>query len=251
MNPPLLLPVTLCLATIAAASPVARAQAQAPQDEFLGIGAGEEKPTHVGFETDKDAKIVKVSVSVIVDKASPNGLNFFAIQVNFPNSTWAHGGPQISKKGDGLAKYANWGGLVSRGGGTKDYKDADPKNDRALIECGVEKPNTIPCEWELGREYVLTVERGDQIALPPDDKTPTERKMWVWRFTMVPKDNPQTSPTFTSTLYNSADHISSFCVWNEAGYGSTSEEQHARWSLPKYFTEGDKREREAQKWSRF
>lgn len=229
----------------------ALSQEGAARPGHIAIGAGEEKPTHVAFETEKDAKIVKVSVNVIVDKASPNGLNFFAVQVNFPNSTWAHGGPQISKKGDGLAKYANWGGLVSRGGGVKDYSDADPKNDRSLIECGVEKPNTIPCEWELNREYTLTVERGEQVILPADEKTPTERKMWVWHFMMTPAGDAQTAPTFTSKLYDSADHISDFSVWNEAGYGSTAGEQHARWSLPEYFIEGDNRARAPARWWRF
>ena len=202
----------------------------------------------------KNVKIVKVSTHLIVDKASPNGLNFFAIQVNFPNKTWAHGGPQINKKGDKLVQYANWGGLVSRGGGAKDYKEVDQKNDLFLIECGIGKPNTVPWEWKLNCEYILTVERGKQVHLPAGESHNVhvaERTMWEWQFTITPLKQDKSQPAFTSLLYNSADCIKSFYVWNEAGFGSIGEEQHACWSPPTYRTDGNTKEEATQKWTRF
>ena len=64
----------------------------------IGIGGDEsDSHTHLRFEgIPQDAKIVRVSTHLIVDQAASVGLNFFAVQVNFPNQTWAHGGPQIN-----------------------------------------------------------------------------------------------------------------------------------------------------------
>ena len=230
-----------CLAFVAAlhaepAAPVAPTVA----GPNIGIGADEpDQHTHLHFEgVAKDAKIVKVSTHLVVDKAPDKGLNFFAIQVNFPNKTWAHGGPQYN---DGKKEQANWGGLVNRGGGSKDYTDVDWKKDITLIECGVGKPNTVPYKWNRGDEYVLTVERGKKVVLPAGlnkehNVVAPERTMWEWKFTIVPV-KPGAEP-FTSLLYDSADHIGSFYLWNESGYGSTNKEQHARWSLPVYRVEG-------------
>ena len=67
----------------------------------IGIGGDELDPhTHLRFEgIPKDSRIVNVSTHLIVEQAATNGLNFFAVQVNFPNKTWAHGGPQVNSGG--------------------------------------------------------------------------------------------------------------------------------------------------------
>lgn len=223
---------------------------------LIGIGEGEGKLTHLFFQTEPAARIVKVSTRLIVDKVAPKGLNFFAIQVNFPNDTWAHGGPQINGGVGHQVRYANWGGLVDRGGGSKDYTDADPKNDFYLIECGIGKPNTVPWEWKQGCEYVLTVERGRQVDLPAGNYGPNKdiplgpRKMWEWKFTIKPAVPAPGVGSFESLIYDTADHITWFCVWNESGYGSSSDEQHARWSVPTYWTDGDPKGKVPAKWAR-
>jgi len=221
----------------------------------IGIGAGEEPPTHLSFSNmPKDAKIVWVSTHLIVDKASPNGLNFFAIQVNFPNKTWAHGGPQLVKKGKENVQQVNWGGLVNRGGGSKDYKETDLKSDLLLIESGVGKPNTVPWPWKQNSEYVLTVERGKQVQLPAGESHNVQvdaRTMWEWKFTfeLVAKDAK--FPTYTALIYDAADSIGSFYLWNEAGYGSTKDDQHAWWAPPTYRLENSTEEKVAREWKRF
>src|SRR5262249_35403897 len=156
----------------------------------------------------------------------------FAIQVNFPNKTWAHGGPQLVKKANKPVQQVNWGGLVNRGGGSKDYKEADLKSDLLLIESGIGKPNTVPWQWQMNAEYVLTVERGKQVQLPAGQRQKVHvdaHTMWEWKFTMelVVKDSNY-SP-YTALIYDSADSIGSFYLWNESGYGSTKDEQHTRW----------------------
>lgn len=218
----------------------------------IGVGGDEaDSHTHVRFEgIPKDAKVVRVNTYLIVDRVAPVGLNFFAVQVNFPNKTWAHGGPQINSG----AEKANWGGLVNRGGGSKDYKEVNWKEDLLLIECGIEKPNTVPWKWERNTEYIITVERGKQVHLPAGTNENfkvmlPERTMWEWRLTIKPVESGHES--FTSLLYDSADHISSFSVWNEAGYGSTSKEQHARWALPTYRTEDSAEDKVPTGWKRF
>lgn len=236
--------------------PAMGAETKSASSPTIGIGEGEGPKTHLAFDKSipKEAKIIKVSTHLIVDKASPNGLNFFAIQVNYPNKTWAHGGPQLVKKGSGHVLQANWGGLVNRGGGSKDYKEADWSKDLLLIECGIGKANTVPWDWKLNREYILTVERGKQVHLPAGESHKVkvgERTMWEWKFTIEAADHDKGHPTFTHLLYDSADSIKNFYLWNESGYGSTSAEQHARWSPPVFHTEGSTKESIAQEWHRF
>ena len=219
----------------------------------IGIGGGETSPkSHLAFDgIPKGSKIVKVSSRLVVEKVAATGLNFFAIQVNFPNKTWAHGGPQYVT---GNKEQANWGGLVNRGGGSKDYKEVDWTKDLALIECGIGKPNTVPWAWKRGAAYLMTVERGAQVKLPAgynkEHKVDApERTMWEWKFTILPEDKSETP--FTSLIYDSADHVGSFYLWNEAGYGSTNEQQHATWSLPTYRVEGAAVDAVPAGWKRF
>jgi hypothetical protein len=218
----------------------------------IGIGGDEvDARTHLRFEGIlADAKIVRVSTYLIVEQAATNGLNFFAVQVNFPNQTWAHGGPQVNSG----AEKANWGGLVNRGGGSKDYKEVNWQEDLRLIECGIEKPNTVPWKWDRNCEYTLTIERGNQVQLPAGTNAHFKvvvpaRTMWEWNLTIQPVSSGH--ETFTSQLYDSADHIRSFYLWNESGYGSTSKQQHTKWSLPTYRTEGSTEDKVPTGWKRF
>ena len=255
----ILIPLGFAVVVAAASAwaPPACAESEPSKTHYVGIGAGEGKLSHLDFDIKEGAKIVQVSTHLIVDKVSSKGLNFFAIQVDFPNKTWAHGGPQINKEAGGLVQYANWGGLVDRGGGNKDYDEANEKKDIYLIECGIGKPNTVPWKWMLNCEYVLTIVRGKQVDLPAGgghggnhNVHVGKRTMWEWKFTITPLEKDKSKPAFTSLLYDSADHIASFCVWNEAGYGSTGKEQHARWSLPTYHTDGDTHRHSIQKYTR-
>ena len=223
-----------------------------PTTPDLGIGGGETNArTHLRFEgIAKDARIVSVSTHLIVDAIDPAGLNFFAVQVNYPNKTWAHGGPQFT----GRQEKANWGGLVNRGGGSKDYRETDWTQDLLLIEYGVEKPNTVPFKWERHCEYVLAVNRGQQVHLPAGTNAHfkvivPERTMWEWRFTITPVE--QGHESFSSLIYDSADSIASFYLWNESGYGSASTNQHTRWSLPTYRTADSSEIKVPTGWKRF
>lgn len=228
----------------------------------IGIGRGEEDAqTHISFEESypEGAKIVEVTVHLIVDEAPPKGLNFFAIEVDFPNATWIHGGPQLLGEDDGeVSQAANWGGLVDRGGGNDDYDLVDWKKDVLLIQCGVGQPNTVPWSWQFHREYELTVKRGRQVRLPAgtvtvDDETvrAPARTMWEWHFSIKPLKPAKGDQPFESLCYDSAGSIADFYLWNESGYGSESHEQHTRWSLPVFRLEGSDEDHVAREWQRF
>ncbi|HEY4414527.1 MAG TPA: hypothetical protein VGO57_02455 [Verrucomicrobiae bacterium] len=241
--------MTLCLALTLPFSAAAAAPDSTPS---IGLCGSETDPhTHLRFEgIPKDAKLVSVSAHLIVDQAAPEGLNFFAIQVNFPNRTWAHGGPQVNSG----EEKANWGGLVNRGGGSKDYQEVNWQEDLKLIEYGIGKPNTVPFKWERNCEYIITIARGKQVQLPAGTNANyhvmvPERTMWEWKLTIQPVTPGH--ETFTSLLYDSADSFKSFYLWVEAGYGSTDKQQHARWSLPVYRTEGDPTDQVPTGWKRF
>jgi hypothetical protein len=219
----------------------------------ISIGGKDVSKTHLHFDgVPESAEIVKISTHLTVKEVAPKGLNFFAIQVNFPNNTWAHGGPQFN---DGKKEQANWGGLVNRGGGSADYKEVDWSKDLSLIECGIGKPNTVPWSWHTNTEYVLTVERGKQVVLAAGYNeahkvNAPDRTMWEWKFTIEPVNKDSGEP-FSSLIYDSADHIKSFYLWNESGYGSTSAEQDAVWSMPSYRTEGGTEDLKPTGWRRF
>jgi hypothetical protein len=184
--------------------------------------------------------IIKVSSHVRIAHAIDQGLNFFAIQVNFPNKTWAHGGPQLV----GGKYQMNWGGLVNRGGGSADYREENPAADLQLMQNAADSQRSAPYAWVVDKEYVLTIERGNPVTLPagnyvfigsgPLVSVPNARTMWEWKFTLKPADGH--GPIQVSTLYDAADHIASVFIWNECGYGSCGKGQSATWSLPVYAT---------------
>ena len=75
--------------------------------------------------------------------------------------------------------------------------------------------------------------------------------MWEWHFTIEPLKKDKGQPAFTSLIYNSADCLRTFYLWNESGYGSHSDEQHTQWSLPAYRTEDGTQDVVVKDWGRF
>lgn len=219
------------------ALPAREAAAQPP--DSIGVGAGEaDRRGHLAFPG-APRRLIAVSARVMVDEAPDVGLNFFAVQVNFPNKTWAHGGLQYN---DGQKWRANWGGLVNRGGGRADYVQTDPASDLMLMQNG-EGLTTRPYAWSMGRAYVIAIERGERKTFPAGDyvfigKGPpvsvvAARVMWEWRLTITPEDK-QGEP-YRATLYDAADSFNSFFLWNECSRSSCERNvQHATWSTPVY-----------------
>ncbi|GAB3792142.1 hypothetical protein [Dyella agri] len=241
-----------CSVALAAGNAVAAASVLPP---FVIGPTANDPHSHAAFPgTPHD--IIKVSSRLRVTNAVAQGLNFFAIQVNFPNKTWAHGGPQ---RVDGHYQM-NWGGLVNRGGGSKDYREEDPAADLLLMQNGPDSQRSPAYAWTVGKEYVLTIERGKQVTLPPGEyvfigsgpkvSVPAVRTLWEWKFTLKPADG--NGPTQVSTLYDAADRIASFYIWNECGYGSCGKGQSASWSMPAYVSlDAPLAEKQAQTLKRF
>lgn len=224
--------------------------------EVVGIGDQEsDRHSHLSFPA-LPHDITRVSSRISVDVAPKVGLNYFAVQVNFPNNTWAHGGIQLVDN----RLQANWGGLVNRGGGKADYEKEDPARDLAQMQNPRGDLHTGPYAWTIGREYLITIERGRQVTLPPGDyifigngprvHIPDPRVMWEWNLSIAPVGGE--GPIFQSTLYDSAETIKSFIVWNECGYGACHQNQHASWSIPTYRTLHEPgTDRFAGRWLRF
>ncbi|MBK7197858.1 MAG: hypothetical protein IPH80_35870 [Myxococcales bacterium] len=225
----------------------------------FGIGGGEDAPeTHVAFEAPRD--LIAASARVVVDRVAPRGLNFFALQVDFANGSWAHGGVQDVDGPDGArTRQVNWGGLVDRGGGTADYDEMDDVADLARIQNPPVGQHVGPYPWQTGVAYEYRVERGAQVTLPPGDyqlipdrpvvRVPHARTMWEWTFTVRPLVGD--GPAYTAVLYDGAATFTSFYLWNESGYGSTDAAQHTSWSTPRYRQAGATEERAPTSWQRF
>ena len=225
----------------------------------FGIGGGERDPlTHVAFET--PTPMTAVTVRVVVDRTAAVGLNFFALQVDFTNGTWAHGGVQDVDGPDGTrTRQVNWGGLVDRGGGTADYDEEDDLVDLDKIQNAPPGQHVGPYAWRTGVTYEYRIERGAQVTLPPGDYrlipdrpivyVAHARTMWAWRFTITPMS--EAGAPFVATLYDSADSIGGISVWNESGYGSTAAAQHTTWWLPRYGLGGAAATQLAPTWDRF
>ncbi|MFS2222643.1 hypothetical protein [Pantoea sp. B65] len=206
----------------------------------FGIGDSDSEKSHVAFNyPEEELRIQKFSINLTVDnlsdEARESGLNFFALQVDFPNGTWAHGGPQ--------SHQVNWGGLAYHGNMTSDnYTKPEPEKDILLIQNAENAIRNQPFEVQVNKQYTLSVFRGHQKHFPPgiysvseDSEKVTvdhERVLWQWYFTIEPVDNK--GPYVQSYLYNSAEYILYGVVWNECGYGSCGKGQHTLWSEPAY-----------------
>lgn len=225
----------------------------------FAIGGGEAAPeTHVAFDAPRD--LIAASARVVIDRVAPRGLNFFALQVDFANGTWAHGGVQDVDGPDGArTRQVNWGGLVDRGGGTADYDEMDDVADLARIQNPPAGQHVGAYPWQPGVAYEYRVERGAQITLPPGDyqlipdrpvvHVARPRTMWAWRFTVRPLVGD--GPTYAAVLYDGAATFTSFYLWNESGYGSTDAQQHTSWSTPRYRQAGAAADVAATSWQRF
>jgi len=235
---------------------------QHPEETAFEIGSGgRETRTHVAFETPPG--IVSASIRIVVDRTAKVGLNFFALQVDFDNGTWAHGGLQDVNGPDGpqgpRVRQVNWGGLVDRGGGDADYDEADAPADLEKIQNPPTGQHVGPYAWKTGVEYEYLIERGRRVTLPPGNYSLTpgddpvhlrrSRQMWEWRFTVRPVSAP--GEPFVAVLYDAADAIDTLSVWNEAGYGSSDAEQSTRWTRPRYRVRGEDGERTPASWQRF
>ena len=247
------------LATIALLDLLGVAPSGRPTPLF-SIGEGDAR-THVAFETPQG--LIAASVHVVVGRTASVGLNFFALQVDFDNGTWAHGGLQ-DVNGPGAigaprTRQVNWGGLVDRGGGNEDYDQADARIDLDRIQNPRAGRHVGPYPWKNDAEYELLVERGRRVTLPPGDYrlSPDEeavridhpRKMWEWRFTVRPIS--EAGEPFVSVLYDASGAIDTLSVWNEAGYGSSDKDQLTRWSQPLYRTSAGGEARAPASWQRF
>lgn len=191
--------------------------------------------------------VVGVQINLTVDNVSQQalkGLNFWALQVDWPNNTWAHGGPQthIANPSQPWGNQVNWGGLVNHGGGSDDYAQVNPAKDIYLLQAG---PNRLaPYDWEVGKTYTLSVERGNLVTLPPGTynyggdgqpvKVDDARQMWEWTFTMKPADG--SGSAYTSTMYNSSPYIYDTLFWSESGYGNLGAAKNSIWTDPQYTT---------------
>ncbi len=239
-------------------SPGITPAAPAEAAPLFGIGGGEDRPeTHASFETPRT--MIAASVQVVVDRAAPTGLNFFALQVDFNNGTWAHGGLQDVDGPDGArTRQVNWGGLVDRGGGTADYEQEDDLADLEKIQNPPVGQHVGPYAWQDGVAYELAVERGAQVTLPPGEyrlipgrplvRVDHARAMWEWRFTARPVAG---GAPFVAVLYSGAESFNSVYVWNESGYGSTADQQHTRWWALRYVAAGETSPRAPARWDRF
>ena len=225
----------------------------------LGIGAGEaDAHTHADLVSPKN--LVRASVHVVVDRPASAGLNFFAIQVDFANGTWAHGGVQeVTGENGARKRQVNWGGLVDRGGGSTDYDAEQDLIDIDRIQNPPTGQHLGPYDWKNGVEYEYVVQRGALVRLPPGDyrylperatvHVDHERSMWEWHFTVRPVIGP--GVPFSATLYCSADSVKNFMVWNEAGYGSKASDQHTTWSSPLFQVNGAGVDQSPTAWKRF
>jgi hypothetical protein len=161
-----------------------------------------------------------VKVDQLTHDAQQAGLSYFALQVNFPNGTWAHGGLQVDAHG----KYLNWGGLVDHGGGNKDYTDADPEKDILLIQNAPDTERESAFNWDVNQPYVLSIRRGELHTFPPGTykviggqpsvTTKVTRKLYEWIFE-ISLPAKEDTPLKSVVLYNSAETIRQALFWNE------------------------------------
>ena len=174
---------------------------------------------------------VGASVEVRVDDVPRHGLRFFALQVNFADVAWAHGGLQADPE-DGKA---NWGGLVS--GIDYDFEGAELE----VLSAVQNMPGrTSPADWEEDTWYRYDVRRGELTELPPgeysvlsEDPVMVEnaREMWEWSFSITNVGTGEV--VWENHLYVAHPVITSATYWTETGYGiECTDKLTVKWRNP-------------------
>lgn len=191
-----------------------------------------EGPGSGSFTPPEDTTHVQMRINV--DSTSGDGLNFFGLQVNFDNETWAHGGVQRT---DGDRKV-NWGGLPVRNDGNSDYTEpSDEQKLRELDRIQNGENQVEEVDWDEDTEYIYEITRGDKVTVPAGEARVShsedpvdvdhDREMYEWNFTVRPADGGE--PIYEGTMYNTAESIEWVALWNETGYGADEDATRATW----------------------
>lgn len=187
---------------------------------------------------DSRTHVTSVSINVAIHSTSSQGLQFFALQANFEDGAWAHGGQQIL----GPKPYRiNWGGLVSTADDKTGYSLNDPQ---ALAYLQNSLPQYVSTNFTVGKTYTYSITRGAQVTFLPGYYTKIEghqvyyvnhaRTMWEWNFSVTPTD--ASSAPVTQTIYASLPYISWAAYWNE---NFTNYQPVSEWTNLKVFSQDD------------
>ena len=185
----------------------------------------------------KGNRYVGASVDVKIDEVPRHGLRFFALQVNFADVAWAHGGLQK----DPDEGQANWGGLVP--GVSYDYEGHELDTLQNIQNM---PGRTREASWREDTWYRYEITRGPLEVLPAGEYSvlteeptmvPNDREMWRWDFTI--REIETDVVVWEQSLYVAHAVITSATYWTETGYGMTCDDRiTVQWRNP-YFTDED------------
>src|SRR5450432_751167 len=164
---------------------------------------------------DMDAQgATAASVDVMVEAMPAQGFQFFAIELDFGPTTWAHAGLQSGAKAD-------WGGLALYDYGT--YQD----HELEVLEQMQNAPGRVSdVMWTPETWYHYEVNQGGQVTLPAGyysvlDEAPTyvdhARTLYEWDFTVTSVADG--SVVWEQPFYVNADRFRGWSYWTETGYG--------------------------------
>ncbi|WP_291363779.1 Hint domain-containing protein [Acetobacter sp. UBA5411] len=166
---------------------------------------------------DASTHVTSISIDLTIDALNGPGMHFFALQVDFSNGAWAHGGLQAQGE---TPWRINWGGLDVTPDDPTGYSINDPQ-DLSYIQDNI--PQYVSADFLVGKTYTYTISRGEEVTFLPGYYTKIDgaqtyyvdqtRTMWEWHFTVTPTDG--SSPAITQVLYTSSPYISEAAYWNE------------------------------------
>jgi len=215
---------------------------ETPEESSTAKPASDRAPHSIHHDLQLDGDpITAASVEVRIDEVPRHGLRFFALQVDFAEVAWAHGGLQA----DPSNGKANWGGLASG-------IDYSFEGSEATVLSRIQNaPGRVAAvSWQTGTWYRYTVTRGPEEVLPAGsyavlDETPrpvaTARKMWRWDFEI--RDIGTNRVVWHKHLHVAHPMITSITYWTETGYGITCDDKlSVSWRNPYYWAgNGQKR----------
>ncbi len=182
-----------------------------------------------------DHDLVEASVELRVDEVPSHGLRFFALQVDFGDVAWAHGGWQMDPKHGKV----NWGGLTH----SHNYQFEDHKLE-TLRRIQNMPGRLAEVSWKSGTWYRYIVYRGAQETLAPGayavlDEEPMQvaesRTMWRWNFEI--REIETDTIAWQHHLYVAAPVMTRMLYWTETGSGIQCEDRlTVNWRNPSYKT---------------
>ncbi|WP_220093257.1 Hint domain-containing protein [Swingsia samuiensis] len=168
--------------------------------------------------------VTRVGVTTSIGKSEEEGLDFFALQVNFLWAPWVdtgvHGGLQVH---GAQAWHINWGGLVSSDTNYNGYQQNNPFDMDKMQNSIPQYVDLSSVNFNYNKPIKYSVELDGKVIFLPgyynkiEGRTPYyvnhTRQLWKWNFIVSSTDG--SFQPIQQSIYTNRPYISQAIFWDE------------------------------------